>query len=1008
MKNGTIHIACIFVFLLFSMSGTAQPAQKEYDTAKDAYYDGDYKKAEKLFQKVLDIREKELGHEDPQTLKALNRLAKTYGKLRQNEKSLELFKEVLALTKKTTGEESEETADCYQDIGNILSQAYEPEKANEAYLHALRIYEKKFGKESSEYGNVLMVIGLSYHKMAAYKDAERYYQQAFEIFKKTSPPDSEDFNRIYNNMGYLYRKIGDYEKALEYGQKALEIKLMNYDTMHPSVAKYYSNLGRAYEDMERYKEALPFLEKAAKISKVSLGENHPQTAGFYSELGDIYADLKDYKTALQIYQKGIRTMQKIMPEDHPYLIGGYFSIATVYGEQKKWDDALKYYRIALDKLVKRSYRPINLIADCYEDMSGIFYEKNQLDTALVYCQHGLREIAKNFNPDRYDFYKNPSPDDVQASLIFLKILAAKAKYLEARFKRNKSDEKDLVESLNTTLLTVQVIENMRRSYQSETSRQYLNSDVSEVYKRGVRLAIELYQKTNDADYLWQAFQLSEKSKASILWRSLNEGNALQNAHLPATEKEVTEKLAQQLANLEDEMDDAEEEGDETIASALQSQLFEIKLAYEEQLKKLEKLYPEFYQLRYAPPVVSKAILSKKLADGQIALVEYFYDEGHIYCFIFDEKGLHGKVLPMMQRLQETIEKLRAFNVSDVSNNASDAANRDYLLRLYQLYHELISPIKKDIANKSELVIVPHGVLNYLPFGMLCSESESANFANQTYLIKQYSIQYAWSAALWAKPSASSGKTTVPFAGFAPTYSSPIASATVAAYRSSLSELTYATQETQQANAFFHGRLFLNSQATESSFRSVAIGSRLLHLATHAFTDDEHPLQSGLVFSSENDTLADGFLHAYEIYNMHMPAELAVMSACNTGFGQLAEGEGVMSLGRAFFYAGCRSVVMSQWLANDQSTTKLMGYFYQHLSEGKPKDEALRQAKLDYLAHADPLTAHPYFWAGMVAVGDMRALPQDEFWWKWWILGGAILLAGGYLLINKMLKNQAAC
>ena len=1002
MKTQSIYFLLFFLFLFIPINGNAQNVQELYDKGKGAYYDGDYKNAEKLFLKSLNASEKEYGTEHEKTLKALNRLAKTYSKLRQNKKALNYFEKILSVRKKTAGPESEEVAYTYHDIGNVLNQMYEPDKAKESYNKALAIYEKIHGKESSEVGNILMVIGSSYHKMADYQDAEKYYLQAFEVFKKSSDPESEDFNRIYSNMGYMYRKVGDFEKALDFGKKALEIKLLNYDAMHPSVAKYHRNIGKVYEEMGQYQKALPYMQKAVEITERSLGASHPHTAGSYGELAHIYADLKKYETALKLYKKGNRLLQKQLPPDHPYVLAGYFNIAMVNSEQRKWDDALQYYRRALELLMSRSYRPGNLVAKCLNDMAYVFYKKNELDTALTYCQNGLREIAKNFNYEKDNFYKNPKPEDVQAKVVFLGVLEDKAKYLERRSKQNNNSETDLIESLKTVQLAVQVIEKMRRSYQSEKSRQYLNEESSDVFKMGVRVAMALYKKTDNPKYLWQAFELSEKNKASILWRSVNESTVLQNFPFPKNQKEILERLGKELASLEEDLVDAEEDGDSELINSLQNKMFDINLAYEDQIKKLEKEYPSFYQLRYAPPVVSKDILSKKINDSQTVLLEYFYDDEQMYIFLFDENGLKGFSVPLIDNFQEIIQEVRNFNISNISLNNTDSANKKYLKQLHSLYDQLIAPIKENIADKSKLTIVPHGVLNYLPFEMLAEQTDNSDFRNQLYLIHQFSVQYAWSAALWAKGKQSQEKPRFAFAAFAPSYDNPMAEVPNNNFRSSLSELTFASQEVEQANRFFNGQIFLKTKATERAFRSTATNSRILHLATHAFANDEQPLQSKLVFAADADTTADGFLHAYEIYNMRLPAEMAVMSACNTGYGQLAEGEGVISLGRAFFYAGCKSVIMSQWLANDQSTTKLMGHFYKHLSKGKTKDEALRQAKLDYLRTADPLTAHPYFWAGMVAVGEMEGLRLVNPMSSWWWILMVVFLIG---LVWKFKKNS---
>ncbi len=174
---------------------------------------------------------------------------------------------------------------------------------------------------------------------------------------------------------------------------------------------------------------------------------------------------------------------------------------------------------------------------------------------------------------------------------------------------------------------------------------------------------------------------------------------------------------------------------------------------------------------------------------------------------------------------------------------------------------------------------------------------------------------------------------------------------------------------------------------------------------HALVSDSLPMQSRLLFAPPRDTLEDGLLHTYELYNLHLPAELAVLSACNTGFGPLQGGEGAMSLAHAFRYAGCRSVVMSLWPAEDESTARIVDRFYAGLAEGLPKDDALRQARLAYLDDADPLHAHPYYWAHLVAIGDMTPLRRSGIGWGWWLGAGGFLvvfLVG--LALNRRRKN----
>ena len=170
---------------------------------------------------------------------------------------------------------------------------------------------------------------------------------------------------------------------------------------------------------------------------------------------------------------------------------------------------------------------------------------------------------------------------------------------------------------------------------------------------------------------------------------------------------------------------------------------------------------------------------------------------------------------------------------------------------------------------------------------------------------------------------------------------------------------------------------------------------------HAYANNENDDFSGLIFTQQPDTVReDGFLHANELYNLSLNSELAVLSACETGIGTLAPGEGIMSLGRAFKYAGCPNVTMSLWNADDQSTSQIMQRFFTHLHDGAAKDQALREAKLDYLGGARSARAHPYYWAAFVQVGDSAPLSETGSFSWWWVVVGALALILGVWFVRR--------
>lgn len=280
------------------------------------------------------------------------------------------------------------------------------------------------------------------------------------------------------------------------------------------------------------------------------------------------------------------------------------------------------------------------------------------------------------------------------------------------------------------------------------------------------------------------------------------------------------------------------------------------------------------------------------------------------------------------------------------------------------------------TNKTNLTIIADGEIEYLPLELTIKkkpEKMELDYRGLAYLFRDFNINYAHSVALLFKDTNSDSVRHVHnYVGFAPVYGDDIDNLLFAKadrFRSAMVPLEWNQKEADAVSVYLNGKAYLAEKATEGLFKNIAHNSRILHLAMHAFVDDEDPMYSKLVFTQDNDSIEDGFLHTFELYNMELNAELAVLSACETGYGKLVKGEGIMSLARGFSYAGVPSVVMSHWQVDDRSTSELMQLFYRNLSDGMTKDEALRQAKLEFLETTDVLRTHPYFWGSFVLLGD---------------------------------------
>ncbi|MCB0838539.1 MAG: CHAT domain-containing protein, partial [Bacteroidetes bacterium] len=332
--------------------------------------------------------------------------------------------------------------------------------------------------------------------------------------------------------------------------------------------------------------------------------------------------------------------------------------------------------------------------------------------------------------------------------------------------------------------------------------------------------------------------------------------------------------------------------------------------------------------------------------------------------------------------------------------------KNYTYGAYQLYQTLIEPVYGEKRFPKKLVIVPDGILGYIPFDILLSElpSKSGNFQNYAFMIKNTEISYAYSVKLhleMAGKEIQASKNQI--LAFAPSFPPPPKDVIdIASLRNGYYSLFNNQQEVTHLGKSYSSKVFKAEKATKENFTASASQYNIIHLATHAKVDDQNPDYSHIAFYPDHSSQKEQLLTISEIYNLDLNTSLAVLSACETGLGKLREGEGILSMARAFAYAGAKSVVYSLWSVDDQSTTEIMTGFYDHLGQGETKSEALRNAKLDYLHNNDMQHGHPFFWAAMVPVGDMSPLNIHSkniktFWFSSLLVGFLGILMASYYL-----------
>jgi CHAT domain-containing protein len=203
--------------------------------------------------------------------------------------------------------------------------------------------------------------------------------------------------------------------------------------------------------------------------------------------------------------------------------------------------------------------------------------------------------------------------------------------------------------------------------------------------------------------------------------------------------------------------------------------------------------------------------------------------------------------------------------------------------------------------------------------------------------------------------------------------------------------------------YFDGESYFGEQASRKNFLKVVKDADIIHCSTHACLNEDDPMGNRIFFAD------DEFLTTEEIYLLDMNAKMAVLSACQTGLGHIHNGEGVISLARAFAYAGCSSITMSLWPVADEATAKLMILYYKNLNEGLTKSQALRHAKLEYIETQPKAKQHPYYWAAFVQVGDFSPIKDSKSKGMlfWMLCFGGLIVVASFVNLSRRRKDNLA-
>ncbi|MEM1357488.1 MAG: CHAT domain-containing protein, partial [Bacteroidota bacterium] len=538
------------------------------------------------------------------------------------------------------------------------------------------------------------------------------------------------------------------------------------------------------------------------------------------------------------------------------------------------------------------------------------------------------------------------------------------------------------EGLENALLVSYKIDTLLRQSRQQLSltaslEQFIDQEKRH-YVTAVDLALQLYRNTDEDRYLRTAFHFASNQKSNLLRQYLMVPKLAENFGLPAELIAEQTELELQVLTTEKALLSA----NKADVLTLQRKLLGLNHTLGAMRKDIATSYPAYaLALRGYPPVnVAEALSS--LAEDQL-VVEYFLSQDSIYAFTLAKAdGLGYLVFARPESLPAMVQEV-------VDGGAAAGA----------MYDQLLASIIPE-EGITRLQIIPDGILWQLPFAALRTP-------DNRFLIEKVAVSYAYSSSLLFDESLAQSyeRKKDKYQGYGIDYlrllkriSSPGERSAEVNRLRDIGHLPFATKEVATAAKIIGGRALLNEEATKTRFLAEAPTANIIHVSMHGLLA-ENPLESALVFRSEDDTKAYELLYMKEVLGTQFPVALAVLSACHTGNGSLQASEGMQSLGRAFTAAGSSSTIASSWEAKDEATHRILTDFYRHLRTGAPKDVALQSSIITFLQDGTPADRRPENWANLTLTGSIAAVSGRTPTW-WILIGGLIVLGGGMWFYNR--------
>lgn len=991
MKKETL-IRYFVLLLLFSMNINAQEKKAFLEKGKQELFYGKPKKSIVLLEKALHQYQKEKN--DAKIAESHNQLSKAYRSLyelkkamhhankaleicrredvnkreeansldnialihsimKQSEKALKLHKEALKIRFEFYPKDSLSQVVSFYNIGNLFASQNEFEKGYN-YLHkALKIKVRQTPENQMLIVDVNLAISNIYYDQGKFDDALIYLEKGLLLAREVFDKGNIYFINIYNKLGVIYSMKEELHESFKYYQKVLSVSISNYGVdEHLSQAMVHFNIGTIYQKQGLTEKALFHTRKSFELGIKILGENHESLAFPYSQMGQIYGDeqgIPYLKKALNLLEESSNKPPLHISYLHEYLTIIYTKIKDY---SKAMNHAKKALKIRLNTFGEdntHSIRTNNLISNLYTILENY-------DLALTYNQKAIEsnELQKIDEDLLLESIK------IKADIYFkLYEESAKKEHLE--------------ESVNLYKRAIPLINLARERKRNYDDKIKFSETVKSIYAKNIKTSLLLHQ-LDENNSLRACFNYSEMSKANVLRELMKNTEIKQASSIPdeiiATENLINTNISKLTSEILKEV--AHKKRDSQKVYHLEGLVLDETRRRDSLEKSIETNFPMYHKLKYQNHNISVSEIQEKLNENS-TFIEFFQSDDIVYVFVISKKSFHVKELT----IKDLDDRIQELNTSVIDKN--DSA---FFKKSFKLYQLLLKPIEEYLVG-DHLIIIPDESLWHLQFDMLLTEENKEVDEKRSYLLYKYAVSYGNTASLFFDDSRKRKKKTMKNECIAFSYTNDESkgsnsSISLRTLRNSEADLPGTRKEILEISKIFNGTYYYGESANEENFKSNLERYKVVHLALHGEIDHTNPKNSKIYFTdTEGKKQEDNILFGHELYALNISADLVVLSACNTGSGQVNKGEGILSLGNAFQYAGAESLLLSRWKISDKTTPEIIKYFYRNLSKGMNKSSALQKAKVEFLERSDVFQAAPFYWGSFYILGNIDPIPFEE-------------------------------